>query len=277
MIGQKVLKERLHKIIENGNYPRFSIITGQKGSGKKLIVDYIFEELNSYSNVYKINVGTGVEDIRDMITQAYKNTMPTVYTILDADKMSLNAKNAMLKVIEEPPNNAYFIMTLEDENNTLETIKSRATIYKMKLYKPAEIKEYFMSLDDTPFTNDDEINIVQNLCETPGEVDTLVKYGVLGFVDYVNTVIDNIAVTSGANSFKISEKINLKDDDSKYDLRLFWKSFRNECLRRIRENMLYYAQGVQITSRYLHNAEIKGVNKQAVFDGWILDIREVWR
>jgi hypothetical protein len=131
--------------------------------------------------------------------------------------------------------------------------------------------------DDTPFTNDEEIKIVQNLCETPGEVNTLLKYGVTDFVNYVDTVIDNIAKTSGANSFKVADKVNLKDDDTKYDLRLFWKAFRNECLNRIKEDMVYYARGIQITSKYLHNMEIKGVNKQAVFDGWILDIRESWR
>ena len=69
-----------------------------------------------------------------MIELAYKQTEPIIYLIQDADKMSLGAKNSLLKVIEEPPQQAYFIMELQQIENTLDTIKSRCQEIKLDSY-----------------------------------------------------------------------------------------------------------------------------------------------
>ena len=44
----------------------------------------------------------------------------------------------------------------------------------------------------------------------------------------------------------------------------------------MKENPLKYAKGVKITSEYLQDIRITGINKGAMFDMWILAIREVW-
>ena len=93
-------------------------------------------------------------------------------------------------------------------------------------------------------------------------------------------VVDNIARVSGANAFKISNKIALRDETDKYDLRLFWKAFMTECFRRAESNIddiLYNMSAIDITSSKLRDLRIKGVNKQMLFDMWLLSIRECWR
>lgn len=276
MIGQTELLSRINNDIKNGKFPRFSIIVGDKGSGKKLVARYIGRQLGLSTTTTQID--TKVDAIREMIDNAYKTITPALYIIADADDMSVAAKNAMLKVTEEPPNNAYFIITLNDLANTLDTIKSRGTVYNINPYTHNDITDYVNQKypPNKAALSADDVKAIANLCETPYEVDLLVNYTVSAFCDYVNLVIDNIAVVSGANSFKIADKINLKDDNSKYDLKLFWKAFISFCMNRIHDDKYRYIKGVSITSKYLQELRVNGINLQMAFDEWLLDIRQEW-
>ena len=103
------------------------------------------------------------------------------------------------------------------------------------------------------------------------------KCGVLDFYNYVEKVVDNIALVSGSNAFKIGDKIAFKDsDEKKYDLKLFWKSFMTICVSRIKDDPFKYSAGIRITSKYLQELRITGINKQSTFDCWLLDIRQEW-
>ncbi|MFH1011203.1 MAG: hypothetical protein V1784_08215 [bacterium] len=70
-----------------------------------------------------------IEEIRDwVIDKAY--LMPyqarrKVFIITQADRMNLNAQNAFLKVLEEPPSDTHLFLTCEHEGGLLETIRSR--------------------------------------------------------------------------------------------------------------------------------------------------------
>lgn len=274
MVGQKHLLQTIDTLIKNNTFPRFAILSGVKGSGKKLISNDIAHKLCDTV----INIGIKVDDIREMIKSAYKLTTPCAYIIADADNMSLAAKNALLKVTEEPPNNAYFIMTLQDEYSTLDTIRSRGVVFHMEIYTPLEIEEYIK----TNIDYGDNLRIYMDLCENIGDVIALNSYDIKEFYDYVELVVDNIATVSGANSFKIGDKINLKKDDTKYDLALFLRAFITICLNRAgdemnagnKSEMQMFLNWMKITCRYLRELGINGINKLATFDCWLLDIRE---
>lgn len=272
MIGQHNLQSRIDKLIENRTFPRFSIFVGPKGSGKKTFANWIItrivrQEALSYSQVCS---DVKIDTIRLIIESAYKTISTNIYVIPDADNMSNAAKNALLKVTEEPPNNAYFIMTLEDENNTLETIRSRGTVFHMDRYTPNEISCY--CFDKYHLDNEQEL-IVSDICETPGEVDILVKSGIHEFYDYVQLVVDNIAEVSLANAFKIPSKVALKEDAEGYDLRLFWKAFMKILVDKDKKHDF---MAIVITSKYLQKLRIRGINKQMLVDNWVLEIRELW-
>lgn len=267
MIGQDGTLATVRALIEKDKYPRFSIFIGLKGSGRKTLAKEVAKMLDiPVVTLQDVKVDT----IRNMITEAYKIPYRMLYIIPDAEKMSTAAKNALLKVTEEPPNNAYFVMTAEDENNLLDTIKSRGMIFHMTSYSPSEIAEYANCTDTR------ELEIITSVCEVPGDVDILRTMDIDAFYNYVEAVVENIAETSGSNSFKIGAKINFKDDPEKYDLGLFWRTFMMVCLSRMKENPLKFASGVKITSKHLQEMRISGINKSALFDVWILDIREAW-
>ncbi len=69
-----------------------------------------------------------IEHIRLLINQASR--MPyqakrKVFVIFYADKMNLNAQNAFLKILEEPPEDTHLLLMAEREGALLETIRSR--------------------------------------------------------------------------------------------------------------------------------------------------------
>ena len=273
MIGQRNLQSRIEHLIENRTFPRFSILVGPKGSGKKTLANWIRRCMgqNELTISYEAT-DVKIDTIRDIIEGAYKTVVTNIYIIPDADYMSNAAKSALLKVTEEPPNNAYIIMTLEDENNTLETIRSRGTVFHMDRYTPDEIFEYYWTVGEMP--NDAEL--VREICETPGEVKRCIEMcsgTIQTFYDYVQLVVDNIAEVSLANAFKISSKVALKEDAEGYDLRLFWKAFMKVLVDTDRTHDF---GAITITSKYLQKLRVKGINRSMLMDSWVLEIRELW-
>lgn len=290
MIGQIDLRNRMKSLIESDMFPRFSILVGPWGSGKKMFAAEIIDMFNSRGNTFDFVHSYQIPDvkidtIRQLITQSYKAMTRVIYIIPDADSMSTAAKNALLKITEEPPNNAYFIMTLEDENNMLDTIKSRGTIFYMDRYSSRQILEYSVDLFGIDRLDNSTRGIICDLCDTPGDVNILNKCGLYEFYDYVQLVLNNIADVSLANSFKIPSKIALKDDGEGYDLKLFWKAFIQLCMKNsfieydektISDRVKQYMYGIKITSKYLKKLNTRGINKQMLIDNWLLDIRETW-
>ena len=156
MIGQTKLQSQIGETLDR--FPRFSIFIGDKGSGRKTIIRQALKDLGTIQEC-----AIDVDSVREVIEQAYKTVSPMVYVFADADNMSVASKNALLKVTEESPNNAYFVMTLVNPENTLQTIRSRAQIFLMDAYTPDEVLEYYHNrTTDT----DDEIIQRPASCKT---------------------------------------------------------------------------------------------------------------
>lgn len=270
MIGQEGLISSLNSFLKNNTFPRFSIITGSSGSGKKTLIETVFK---SVKDILFVTYGISVDDVRKAIADSHNlSGVKEVIFFPDADMMSVQAKNAMLKLSEEPPENCYVIMSLNDITNTLDTIKSRAVVFQMQPYTSGQLKAYAKKYN---LTDEEKDRIVQ-LCETPGEMDILINAGLQEFYEYVELVADNIGEVSDANCFKIASRVALKPDAEGYDLKLFLKAFIAVCMSRFEEDMAKYAVGVSITGKYLQELGIKGISKQMLIDSWIMSIRKVW-
>ena len=266
MIGQKNLISRVDEMVEANKFPRFTILVGLPGSGRKTMAEYIAKKLNAGVIMYS----AGVDDMRTMIGHANKITSTTVFIVPDADTMSPAAKNCILKVTEEPPQDAHFIMTVSDINAVLETIRSRGTVLYMDKYTADEIEQCIDKSCSSTIRS-----IICNVCETPGDVDTLLDYNPAEFAEYVNKVVDNLEVVSVANLYKIAQKIKLKDTQEGYDVRLFFRMFIDVCIDRLRSDALKYATWVRLTNKKLQELQITGVNKQMLFDSWLTDVKGV--
>lgn len=274
MIGQSSLLRIIDEQIFMEEFPRFSIVVGPEGSGKKTLTTAMAYALECH----RVFIEPKVDAIREMIRNAYTVTEPTMYVILDGN-ISESAKNAMLKICEETPKNAYICMLVSNTANILDTIRSRAGMYYMQPYTPDELLEYANVVDEK------QKEIIMDLCETPGDVDKLLFTGINEFYTFVEKVVDNIAEVSSANALKIAEQIDTKNNDAeKYDIALFLRAFKSVCGNRMRkavaendlESQLYYSAGIKVVTNTLAQLNITGINKCALLDIFILDCRRVW-
>ena len=75
----------------------------------------------------------GVDDVRGIIERCQVNTIDSKYRVFIIDEchqMSKPAQNAMLKLLEDPPQDTIFILCTTEEDRLLETIRSRARILR---------------------------------------------------------------------------------------------------------------------------------------------------
>lgn len=274
MIGQAELINKIGGQIGRGKFPRFSIFIGEKGSGKKTLAKELMFLGLDVSEIYFCDIK--VDNIREVIESAYKLDEPILYVISDCDNMSNIAANSLLKVTEEPPKNAYFVLTCESIDNLLPTIKSRGVTYMLAPYTYEDKCDYIDTHPNRPSEKD--VEFILDVASTIGDIQSCLSQNIREFRDYVNLVIDNIAEVSDSNAFKIGDKIAFKDEKGKYDLRLFWKAFSTICvdLMTKSDDSLKYARAIAITGDYSQQLYIKGINKSMLFDQWIVAIREEW-
>lgn len=154
MYGNEFLRETFSSMVRSGRVPHGFIIYGEKGLGKKTAAHYIaktllcekggaepcnncrscrnadkkihpdliFPEQTGKLMTYSIDVCREV--CSDSIV-APNNGSRKVYLFADADNIQIPAQNALLKLIEEPPDFVYFIFTAVSKGAFLPTILSR--------------------------------------------------------------------------------------------------------------------------------------------------------
>lgn len=274
MIGQTDLINRLETQYEEECLPRFLIFVGAEGMGKRTLMrEFAHEHWKLVEELPDVKVDT----IRQMIADAYKLSSPTAYIIPDAHKMSVNARNAILKVTEEPPNKATFLMSVVSLEQTLATIKSRGTAYHMRPYSLSEKEEYLDLLDVS--LDKQEREFVLDVSVTMQEIERLVSSDPGEFQKYVNKLIDNIASVTVANALKTGNVIAFKDDGEGYDLMLLWKMCCYNLSHRIAEEpqkgKLYLDLMKETMARMSDILTVASISKSNCYDTWVLNCRKI--
>lgn len=278
MIGQKQVINNINELINTNRLPHFLVITGQKGQGKTTVVKYIANKLDCQF----IEIEPKVDNIRDMKDIALKISMDVVFDINNGDKMSQSAANSLLKITEECPENVYICLELQQIENTLETIKSRCQEIKMQEYTYEEKMKMLNKLKSDATLEETQ---VLNKLDNYYQMQKVLEYNPIEFINYADKVYNNIYKVQSANSFKIAEKIDLKDTGEGYDLELFWVMYMNIGIGELfnyaidnswDETSDIIDKCISITSKYKNKLKITGINKQSLFDCWVLDVRKEW-
>jgi DNA polymerase-3 subunit delta' len=96
----------------------------------------------------------GVEDVREQLVGDVQirpyNGKYKIYIIPDAEKMTVQAQNAILKTIEEPPSYAIIILLTTNDQYFLDTIRSRCVTMKIKPVEDELVKKYLMEQVHVP-------------------------------------------------------------------------------------------------------------------------------
>lgn len=165
---QAALFSSLDALWNGGRFPHALLLEGPVGSGKRTAAQYaaaillcrnesIQPPCGECPSCRKLKSGNhpdfktllpegksktiGVDQVRVIKSAAYispHESQRKVFFIPEAQKLRTEAQNALLKVIEEPPESAYFIFTAPSRSNLLETVCSRLTIFSMQELSEAQ-------------------------------------------------------------------------------------------------------------------------------------------
>lgn len=181
-IGYKTLINNFKIRCMNNTLSHAHLIAGEDGIGKsklanilaKLILNGNLEK--EYVDIinYKSNKSSfGVDDVRNIIDEVYKKPFEKdkkVIIIYEGNKLTIQAQNALLKTIEEPPAGVHIIILCESLELILDTIKSRCEIYKLTPLTKEELYEY-ISIKEFNY-NKNEIKSAIAFSEgIPGRID----------------------------------------------------------------------------------------------------------
>ena len=86
-----------------------------------------------------------VRSIKSTIMAVANNLEFKAYIFEDADTMTLQAQNALLLTLEQPPTRVYFFIICENARSLLETIRSRAPILRTEPLSSSNVDEYITS------------------------------------------------------------------------------------------------------------------------------------
>lgn len=175
------VRESLKSIVDSGNIPHALLFSGIRGTGKTSTARIIAKTINcedkekpcgkceqcvSITNGTNIDViemdaasNRGIDDVRslkDAVKLSPTKAKAKVYIIDEAHMLTLEASNALLKTLEEPPAHVYFILATTNPEKLIETIKSRttevvftkATVEETKNALNKIIKEEKIKIDD---------------------------------------------------------------------------------------------------------------------------------
>lgn len=177
LVGNEKVKEYLNSTIENKNISHSFIFVGKPGIGKKQFAHQYAEMImclqdgkcdgNSvkcdscikfegnanpdYAEITPDGKTLKIEQIRNLQARIIEKPITSrrkVYVIDDADLMSEESQNCLLKTLEEPPEYAVIILIVSNESRILPTIKSRCVIIKFQPLTSKEIKQVKPELSD---------------------------------------------------------------------------------------------------------------------------------
>lgn len=184
MIGYKEILDKMKGAAIKGTLAHAHIIFGEDGSGKSMVAKTLGRIILNPENpdtkerdvdLKEIRLkgkSIGVDEVREIVTEAsYRPFIgdKKVIIIYDGDKMTIQAQNALLKTIEEPPNGVFFIILSESKDALLPTIRSRCQNLRLYPLSREEMKEYINKNHKVP---EDKIGELVAISQgIPGKVD----------------------------------------------------------------------------------------------------------
>jgi DNA polymerase-3 subunit delta' len=204
------------KLYENKKLPNKILLSGEKGVGKSTLAyhiinfilskgeDFPYDDKNfkinpdnksfklisnkSNPNFISIDIETDkktidISQIRNLILTLNKssfNSKPRFVLIDNIELLNINSVNALLKILEEPNNNIYFIL-INNNKKILPTLKSRCLDYKIHLTsrESFDITNKILGENYTDLVDGQIINYYS----TPGELLNLLNFSIKNDVD----------------------------------------------------------------------------------------------
>lgn len=172
VIGQEKIVEHLRTAVKTGKVSHAYILQGERSAGKEFIAKVFAAALQcekgegepcgecrsckqaengNQPDIIRVTHEKpntiGVEDIRkitgDIAIKPYSSTRK-IYIVNEAEKMTVQAQNALLKTLEEPPEYAVILLLTTNVDTLLPTIQSRCVLLTMKPVADEQVRKFLM-------------------------------------------------------------------------------------------------------------------------------------
>ena len=240
LVGQEHIKKTLSSAIELGKISHAFLFTGPRGTGKTSTARILAKSLNCKNgptlhpcgecesckditnsipiDVIEIDAASNrkVEDTQNILEKIQYVPVLGKYKIYIIDEVHMltnHAFNALLKTLEEPPENVIFILATTEVHKVLDTIKSRCQRFDFRRITTEDIVKHLRYISDQEkikITDDALLTIAKNsaggMRDSISLLDQLSLLGVSKEItsDDVNSVLGRISFDI---LYKLSEKI----------------------------------------------------------------------
>ncbi|MGV9266421.1 DNA polymerase III subunit gamma and tau [Kitasatospora sp. NPDC003701] len=257
VIGQEHVTAPLQQALRNNRVNHAYLFSGPRGCGKTTSARILARCLNCEQgptptpcgecqscrdlatggpgsiDVIEIDAAShgGVDDARELRERAFFAPVHSRYKIfiLDEAHMVTSAGfNALLKVVEEPPEHLKFIFATTEPEKVIGTIRSRTHHYPFRLVPPGTLRDYLaevcgreqIQVEDSVFplvvragagSVRDSMSVMDQLLAgaTEGGVTYQMATALLGYTDsaLLDEVVDAFAVQDGATVFQVIDRV----------------------------------------------------------------------
>ena len=227
LIGFKELEERLTVQINNNKLPQALLICGKSGIGKASFAKYFANKILVLGTDKNKIIGQDaqnldmfiveknpekkniiIDQIREMQDFMYKTPLISKNKICIIDSactLNKNSANSLLKILEEPKSNNFFILIAHNISLVIPTIRSRCQIFKVNNLNLYQFKE--LVGQNHHFTQD-EIEVLAIICENSPAL--AINNGKLYIEIYQNLLL---SLNNGYLNNKMIEIISNKELD----------------------------------------------------------------
>ncbi len=183
LLGNEQLKENLTRSLQNGRISHFYLISGPAGSGKHTLATLLAAAIlcrgknkpcGDCTPCRKVTEGNhpdfitvddsekktvSVELVRNARADIYiqpNESEHKIYLFPRAQDMRIEAQNALLKVLEEPPKYGVFLLLADNPESLLPTVRSRCTELALRPLPDALLKDALRK--DFPEASDEDLS-----------------------------------------------------------------------------------------------------------------------
>ncbi|MCQ2520589.1 MAG: DNA polymerase III subunit delta [Lachnospiraceae bacterium] len=179
IIGQDAIRSHLEAAVNQNTVSHAYIIAGERYSGKEYIAKVFAQALLCESDgekpcgkchncVQAVSANNpdiikvthekpntiSVDDIREQVNNTVLvkpyGGKRKIYIINEAEKMNVQAQNAILKTLEEPPEYTTILLLTTNLDELLPTIQSRCVVLAMRPVRDKEVKKFLMEHEQIP-------------------------------------------------------------------------------------------------------------------------------
>ncbi|MBR0236255.1 MAG: DNA polymerase III subunit [Clostridia bacterium] len=195
--GNEKNKAMFSSLIRSKKLSHAYLVSGPEGSGKKTLTLAVMANLaleqNGEDVARRVNSGvcpdvsivkpdedkktTGVDTVREFISRVALSPSELdfkAYIFDKADRLTVQAQNALLKVIEEPPENVYIFLLCDEASSMIKTVRSRVQQVQTERFMPERIYDYFK--DRADIVGSERFEFASRLCMGAiGKVSSLIS------------------------------------------------------------------------------------------------------